>query len=41
MDGVIRVNVTNIVTVGIIALVFVFMAKYAAKTWAPSMEQYI
>ncbi len=43
MDGIIRVNVVNFLTVGLIALVWIAAIKYAAKTFAPNstLTQYI
>ena len=43
MEGVIKVNVVNFLTVGLIALVWIAALKYAAKTWAPTstFTQYI
>ncbi len=36
MEGVIKVNVVNVLTVGLIALVWVVAIKWAVKTWMPT-----
>lgn len=41
MDGVIRINIVNVLTIGVIAVAFVFAGKWAAKSFAPSLVPYI
>lgn len=43
MEGVVRVNVVNFLTIGLIALVWIAAVKYVVKTWMPtsSVTQYI
>jgi hypothetical protein len=39
--GELRVNVSNFITVGLIALIWVFAAKWAVGTFAPSYSKYV
>lgn len=43
MEGVVRVNIVNFLTIGLIALVWIAAVKYAMKTWMPTstITQYI
>jgi len=41
MDGVVRVNLANFITVGLISLVFILSVKWAVNSWAPSYAQYV
>jgi len=39
--GELRVNVSNFITVGLIALIWVFVAKWAVNSFAPSYSKYV
>lgn len=41
MDGVIKVNLANFVTVGLIALVWIVAVKWSVKSFAPTYSNYV
>ena len=41
MDGVLKVNVVNFITVGLIAVVFIVATKWAVNSLAPTYSSYV
>lgn len=41
MDGVIKVNLANFVTVGLIALVWIVAVKWSVNSFAPTYAKYV
>ena len=41
MDGVLKVNVVNFITVGLIAVVFMVATKWAFNSFAPTYSKYV
>lgn len=41
MDGVLKVNLVNFLTVGLIAVVSMVIVKYAVDSFAPSYSKYV